>query len=527
MTTVPPARHSGPAYLGKRAWGIAGGAIRSGGGLPFALVIGAVVRLLGVFGRPIWYDEAFALMFSAKGPAAMLVGTLSPSGAGAADIHPLGYYTLLWIWMRTLGDSIVSARLLSIFASLATIAIAYELTLILFDRRAARVAALVLAMAPFQVHYGQEIRMYAFLGLWLTLAAYCLQRAVDTSAFHWWLGFSVSAALAQYTHNLAAAYLVALALWQLFTRDWRSLARLTLAGLGALLLYFPWLIHVQAQISRVGQGYWVQAPAAYRLLTLPLLFLANLPVRPEFLGAALFASLGVSALALWAGIRAPMSRTKHFRSALWMLYMSFTPPLLMFLVSLWMPVYLERSFIASGVTFCIWLAGSFASPSLRPPTRWVLASLTALAFGIGLWQHFSYRGFPYAPYEAMDDELRTSLHVNDVIIHSNKLSFLPSAYFDPDLPAMYVADPPGSSTDTLAASTQSVLGIHAAEDIQKAAGNADRVWFALFTQSNQEYVQAGYPRHPHLTWLMLNYRLLETMQWDDLSLYLFSADPPP
>ncbi len=368
--------------------------------------------------------------------------------------------------------------------------------------------------------------MYAFLGLWLTLAAYCYARAVDTSALRWWLGFSVSAALAQYTHNLAAAYLLALALWPLFTRDWRSLVRMALAGLVALLLYLPWMIHLPAQIARVSRAYWVRAPAPYRLLTLPLLFVANLPVKPELLGTALFASLGVTALALWAGMRGRTPGTRRNRGARWLLYMSFTPPLLLFVLSLWIPVYLDRALIASGITFCIWLAAAFTSKYLRPPANWALALLAVLAFGIGLWQHLSYRGFPYAPYDEMDNNLRTRLLVDDVIIHSSKLSFLPSAYLDPDLPATYVADPPGSSTDTLAASTQSVLGIHAAQDIEAAAGNAARVWFALFTQSNQEYVQAGYPRHPQLTWLMLNYRLSEAVQWDDLTLYLFTANPP-
>ncbi len=103
MTTLHRTLLSGRASLGNLAWGIAARAIRSGDGLPLALAIGAATRLLGVIARPIWYDEAFAMMFSSKGPAAMLVGTVGVPGAGAADIHPLGYYTLLWIWIRFLG----------------------------------------------------------------------------------------------------------------------------------------------------------------------------------------------------------------------------------------------------------------------------------------------------------------------------------------------------------------------------------------------------------------------------------------
>ena len=60
---------------------------------PAILLLAFLIRLIGITSRPIWYDEAFAILFSAKGPAAMVYGTLAPTGTGAADIHPLGYYT--------------------------------------------------------------------------------------------------------------------------------------------------------------------------------------------------------------------------------------------------------------------------------------------------------------------------------------------------------------------------------------------------------------------------------------------------
>jgi uncharacterized membrane protein len=37
----------------------------------------------------------------------------------------------------------------------------------LFNEKTALVASVFVALAPFQVHYSQEIRMYSFLALWL------------------------------------------------------------------------------------------------------------------------------------------------------------------------------------------------------------------------------------------------------------------------------------------------------------------------------------------------------------------------
>jgi hypothetical protein len=103
---------------------------------------------------------------------------------------------------------------------------------------------------------------------------------------------------------------------------------------------------------------------------------------------------------------------------------------------------------------------------------------------------------------------------------------LPAVFFDRDLPQAYVGDPPGSSVDTLAASTQMALGLEASPDMASAVGDARRVWFVLFARSNEEYLAAGLPEHPHLTWLQQRYVLTETQHWGDLELYLFSLEQP-
>ena len=64
------------------------------------LLLAFLLRVLNLNGRALWYDEAFAVLFSEKGLNAMLYGTLTPAGGAAADVHPLLYYTSLDGWMR-------------------------------------------------------------------------------------------------------------------------------------------------------------------------------------------------------------------------------------------------------------------------------------------------------------------------------------------------------------------------------------------------------------------------------------------
>src|SRR5690349_4245734 len=158
------------------------------------LILALGIRLLGIWSRPIWYDEAFSILFSEKGLGAMLYGTLAPTGAGSADIHPLGYYTLLWLWMKLFGGSLVSTRFLSILAGLVIVYLIYLIAReVTGDSHTAELSMLLVTLAPFQVHYAQEIRMYAFMAMWLLLATYAYLRGTKETNWKWWGLFSVSA----------------------------------------------------------------------------------------------------------------------------------------------------------------------------------------------------------------------------------------------------------------------------------------------------------------------------------------------
>jgi 4-amino-4-deoxy-L-arabinose transferase-like glycosyltransferase len=490
--------------------------------IPIGLAL--IARLVGISTRPLWYDEAFAVLFSEKGLNAMLVGTLSPTGVAAADVHPLGYYSLLTLWMRLLGESPLSVRGLSVVASLLTVLVVYALANGLFGVRTALVASSLAALAPFQVHYGQEIRMYAFLNLWISLAILCYWRGSRSTGWAWWIGFALCAAAAQYTHNLAAFHLLAIAIWPAANRHWRTLKRMFVAGLAALVLYLPWLIHLPSQVAKVDRSYWIAAPDLYRLLSLLLAFVTNIPLRTGFVAPGLFAALTIAVLALIQTVREVKGHDELSAGGLWMLYLAFCAPLMMFAFSQWKPVYLERALLPAGTMFLVWIAWILTSAKASPATRILIGTALLAGFGLGLFHHVTYAGFPYAPFNVLAAQLQSRREPGDVILHSSKLSMLPMVYYDRQLAQGYIADPPGSGIDTLAPSTQKVLNLEASENLNSAIGNADRVWFLIFSESNQEYVRAGHPRHPHLTYLIERYTLLDLQHWGSLDVYLFSID---
>ncbi len=166
----------------------------------------------------------------------------------------------------------------------------------------------------------------------------------------------------------------------------------------------------------------------------------------------------------------------------------------------------------------MWIAW-VASETKMP--RFLLAlflGFMGIGAGLGLYQHLTYQDFPYAPYQDLLDYVMEE--ESTLIVHSNKLSFLPAVYYAPELKQNYVADKKGGA-DTLAIATQKVLGLLAEPSVEAAVGDADRVCFIIFEQSIEEYQEIGYLTHPHLEWLESNYSLEDKTYWNDLALFTF------
>jgi mannosyltransferase len=485
------------------------------------LALTTILRLIGIVSRPIWYDEAFSILFSEKGLSAMIYGTLSKTGAGTADIHPLGYYTLLWGWMNIFGQSVLAARLFSVFINLVSLILVYLITHNLFNEKTAFTAAILFSVLPFQIHYAQEIRMYSLLSLWLLIVTFCFLRG-RTRNWKWWILFGVSSALAQYTHNLAVIYLFPLALTPLIQKDVKTLKSVSLASIFAVILYLPWLIHLPAQFSKVSTSYWVERPGVEKVFTLLLFYLPHLPLPNKLLLPGLMLSTLTVALAIFQTILARKKKLPGLNRGMWLAYLAFVPPLLLWLISQFVPIYIERALLPAHAIFCIWLAWAYTQTELPKPVQIAGFGLIIIAAVMGIFQHVTYTGFPYGPFPTLNKRIQNEFQPGDIVVHSNKLSYLPAFYFDPEASQVYIADTSGSSTDTLAPATQEILHVQSYNDMQTVTKDKNRVWFIIYQQSIDEFTAQGYKNHPQLEYLEQNFTLQKIEKWDDLRLYLYS-----
>jgi uncharacterized membrane protein len=490
--------------------------------LIFSLAI--FLRLAGISSRPIWYDEAFSILFSEKGISAMLYGTLQRVGNGIADIHPLGYYTLLWAWMKIFGQSVVTGRLLSVAISFASLILIYLIASYLFNEKTALVSILLVSILPFQVHFAQEIRMYSLLTFSLLLATFAFLRG-RTMKWGWWVIFSISSAMAQYSHNLAAIYLIPLALTPFLQRDANNIKSISFASAFAIFLYFPWLVHLPAQFSKVNAYYWVERPGLEKAFTLLLFYLPNLPLPNQYLLPFLLISTTTVVFAVYQTILAIKKKMPGNEYGIWLAYLAFMPPLFLWLISQFVPVYIERALLPSHAIFCIWLAWAFTQTKMPRLIQVFAFILILISAGMGIYQHITYCGFPYIS-SVLNQSIKTRLKEGDIIIHSNKLTYLPSFYFNRELPQIYISDPVGSSIDTLSPATQKILHLNNQETIVTASKNAHRVWYIIQKQSLDEFISHGYETHPDIKYLNTNFTLTSTEDLNSIRLYLFTRRPP-
>jgi 4-amino-4-deoxy-L-arabinose transferase-like glycosyltransferase len=494
------------------------------------LLLGLVLRLIAITTRPIWYDEAFSVLFSSTGPRGMVYGTLGsdPTG-GSAEEHPLGYYVLLWGWMKLFGGSVLAVRSLSVLFGLGIVTLSYFLTKQFLDEKTGQLAAFLVAISPFQIHYAQEVRMYVQLSLLLVGCTFCLYKAINTiddkNTWRWWTLFSVLAAGSQYTHNLAAIYLVPLALIPVLTRKPKAVRNVILAGIGAMLVYSPWMIHLPDQFTKLQTSYWISKPGILQIFNSLLIFVTNLPLPGEWLYLGLSLTLIIFFFACWQTYKTYRRKANGYRRGLLMVYLTFSPPALLFLVSQWKPIFVERVLLTSGVFFLIWMAWVLTSTEMPRLLKTMTTALLFIGASMGIFQNATFRGFPYGPFDQMGETLSSVVSTGDVVVHSNKLTMLPSFYYHPDLPHEYITDPPGSGSNTLGIPTQESLGLMASPSIEEAVGEATRVWFIIFPKAIEEYQVLGEDTHPHLEWLDTHYQLKRTEEWGSILLYIYELKP--
>jgi 4-amino-4-deoxy-L-arabinose transferase-like glycosyltransferase len=314
------------------------------------LLIAFALRAYHLDFQSLWSDEGISLQRAAL-PLAQMLAELPVE-------HLPGYFLLLHFWLPWTGDHDFALRFLSLWPSVASVALIYRLGVDLGYRPAGVAAALLLATGGFQLWYAQEARMYTWLLATSLLATVALWRLLEMDGrrrnrWGWGTLYALATAATVYLHLFGALVPLAQAVfvsgWAVGGRHWRGFGRWLAAAAGALLLFLPWLPRV---VGIFGFGGWREAgdPAE-----IPWRYLAAFTVSDAMPDPGrtplvwLYALLALAGLIFWRRTR---------RAAAWLLATSVLLPMLAVIgLALRNPDYHERYAIAVTAPLLLLVAG--------------------------------------------------------------------------------------------------------------------------------------------------------------------------
>lgn len=218
---------------------------------------GLLVRLWHLTSISLWHDEAFSALLIKYNWGEMMYRI-------GLDVHPPMYYIFLRIWADIFGHSLFSLRGMSVLFGVATvIAVYYFVNYTFGNRRAALIAALLVAFNPFQVQYVTEARMYTMGAFFAVVGAHALVAALRTKKFWYYFWFVIFSSIMMYTHYYLLFTVAALGLyglWYHMRENKFSLLKywpIVVSGIAILVLFAPWLKVFIFQFQQVGAGYWI------------------------------------------------------------------------------------------------------------------------------------------------------------------------------------------------------------------------------------------------------------------------------
>ncbi len=200
--------------------------------------------------KNLWLDETFSLQRAEAAWPELIAGCLpltdGVTWVKTTDQHPFAYFVLLGLAVRTLGQSEFALRFPSVIAATLSVPAIWA-----FGRRLTRNksappatpfwAALLAAIHPFYLWFGQEVRMYAQVALLALLSTYLLLRwaAATTPAARkrWRAGYAPALLWLLASHYFTPLILPvhALVFLQEFGRRHRGRMLIALIGLTALM----------------------------------------------------------------------------------------------------------------------------------------------------------------------------------------------------------------------------------------------------------------------------------------------------
>ncbi|MGC9219779.1 MAG: glycosyltransferase family 39 protein [Solirubrobacteraceae bacterium] len=212
-------------------------------------LLGALARFVLIGHQGFWFDESYTAYLVRFDPGQML------RLVSITESTPPLYYCIAWVWTRVFGDDPAGLRSLSALAGTLTIPVTYlTARKLLANRRAAIIAAALVAFNPLLIWYSQEARAYEMMVLAcaLTLLAfvYARERPSRPALTAW----AVASAVALATHYYAILAVAPQAAWLIYAH---RRVRAVQIAIGAVVAVGLALLPLLIAQSGTGNDSWI------------------------------------------------------------------------------------------------------------------------------------------------------------------------------------------------------------------------------------------------------------------------------
>lgn len=289
---------------------------------------------LNYLAQSIWRDEAFSYLLAKKNFWQIL-------SLSAQDFSPPLYPLLLKFWISIFGASEIALRSLSFVAYLFTFYFFYMfLTKILkTDRNWTVVYSVLFFINPFLNYYAFEARAYSLFSL-LTIASFYYFLSKKK------LPYIVTTVFGLYTHYFMVFVLASQALISLVSNLAHSEKREQLKTFGKAFLFFvPWVLFFFLKNRVVNDSFWIEPPTLRTLVRLPSILYLGFEGNFNFFKEQVFGfSLLLYTLIILSSINI-LKNSRHKELLKVFTIWVFVPALLVYLISLFKPIFFPRYLI--------------------------------------------------------------------------------------------------------------------------------------------------------------------------------------
>lgn len=159
-------------------------------------IAGALIRTYSTYNGGIWADEGLVFNIVAIPSWRDMFAFL-----GMHESHPPLFYVLVRAWRILFGSSDNSTLSVAVVLGAAIIPSTYLVARSLFSRRAALIAAALVAFSPSLIEHSAQLRPYGLLPILVLLSSWALTKAIEGARVRYWLGYAATTTLMLYTHH--------------------------------------------------------------------------------------------------------------------------------------------------------------------------------------------------------------------------------------------------------------------------------------------------------------------------------------